>query len=153
MVWGPNAPDAMRHVPKPEWPRRVKLGTDECIIDGKQYFVRGCLDIPVHNETECFRWLVWVAVSKPELKVIRSFWRQLRNKPFPPTRGQLAVALPYEPGTIGLTVELTDAGPGDRPIAKVQDASHPLDREQHHGISLEDAYEKAGRMMHSWSAV
>ena len=151
MVWGPGAPYAAQQVPASERQKRVKLDTDVCVIDRAQYFVRGCLDIPIRNESEGFRWLVWIAVPRPAFRVIRSFWRQLRGRQFPPTRGALAVALPYASDTLGMEVELTDGGAGYRPHVRVSDMTHPLGREQREGISLETAYEKAGRAMHGWS--
>src|SRR5262245_12938525 len=100
MTWGPNAPLAVQQVSERERRRRVKLDTDACVIDRQQYFVRGCLDIRVLNEPTPFRWLVWIAVPKPDFRVIRSFWRQVRGAPFPATRAVLAVSLPYDSCTL-----------------------------------------------------
>jgi len=34
--------------------RRVELSSDTCIIDDQRFFVRGCLEIPVHAHEEPF---------------------------------------------------------------------------------------------------
>ncbi len=50
------APLSFYAVPQDERAARCQLDTDACIIDGQQYFVRGCLEIPVHGESEQFSW-------------------------------------------------------------------------------------------------
>ena len=35
-------------VPEEERDRRVELSSDACVIDEQWFFVRGCLEIPVH---------------------------------------------------------------------------------------------------------
>ena len=152
MAWGPHAPTAVEAIPPAERRSRVKLTTDVCVIDRQAYFVRACLDLRIAAEEERFRWLVWVRVPRPTFKEIRSFWRQLRGRKFTPAVGELATALPYEPPTLGLPIELRDGGAGYRPWALVQTPTHILGQEQRAGISLERAYELAGRMMHEWTA-
>ena len=152
MAWGPPAPNTVEAVPIPERRRRVKLTSDTCIIDGRHYFVRACLDLRILGESEPFRWLVWVGVQKPVFREIRSLWRQIRGRRFSPALGELATALLYEAPTMGLAIELRDAGPGNRPWAVVRDLAHELGREQRAGIPLERAYEHAGRAMHDWSS-
>jgi hypothetical protein len=152
MAWGPHAPKAVEAVPLSDRRRRVKLASDTCVIDGREYFVRACLDLRVRGETQPFRWLVWVSVPRPAFKQIRSLWRQLRGRAFPPSSGRLATELPYDVSTVGAAVELRDGGAGFRPWAIVQDPEHVLAHEQRNGIPLERAYELAGRAMHEWAA-
>jgi hypothetical protein len=152
MAWGPAAPKAVESVPVPERRRRVKLTSDTCVIDGRHYFVRACLDLRILGESELFSWLVWIAVAQPTFRRIRSIWRQLRGRRFPPVRGELATALQYHAPTLGLAIELRDAGVGYRPWAFVRDPAHELGQEQRVGIPLERAYELAGRAMHEWTS-
>ena len=56
-------------VPEGEREARCQLDPDACVIDGTEYYVRGCLEIPVEGETEAFSWGVWVSLSE------QSFWQ------------------------------------------------------------------------------
>ena len=38
---------------------RCELSSDVCVVDGKYFFVRGCIEIPVHGADEPFVWGVW----------------------------------------------------------------------------------------------
>lgn len=151
MAWGPLAPNAVEVIPVPERRRRVKLTTDLCVIDRRDFFVRACLDLPIVAEKERFRWLVWVKVPKPRFREIRSWWRQLRGRHFTPTRGELATALPYDASTLGLPIGLRDGGIGYRPWADVLTAEHSLGQEQRAGVTLERAYERSARALHEWT--
>jgi len=153
MAWGRDAPNAVEAVPLSDRRRRIKLTSDTCVIDGREHFVRACLDLRVRGEAEPFRWLVWVAIPHPAFKQIRSLWRQVRGRAFPPYGGWLATELPYDAPTIGTAVELRDGGAWFRPWAIVRDPKHILAREQRSGIPLERAYELAGRAMHEWAAL
>jgi hypothetical protein len=152
MAWGPAAPKAVEAVPIPERRRRVKLTSDTCIIDRRQYFVRACLHLRIRGESGLFTWIVWVAVRQPVFRQIRSIWRQLRRRRFPPAQGELATVLQYDTPSLGLAIELHDAGMGNRPWAFVRDPTHELGKEQRTGIPLERAYELAGRAMHEWTS-
>lgn len=151
LVWGPDLPIDATEVPQVERRRRVRADADGCVLDRTRFFVRGCLDLPILHEPQVFQWLVWVEVSRSAYGTMRSRWRQLRGRPFPETSGALAVSLGYASPTRGLSVLLTDGGSWMRPRVRVPDTSHPLGSEQHIGLSLETAYEKAGQCWHTWS--
>jgi len=150
LVWGPNAPSALLPIPRVEWRKRVSLSQDDCIIDRTTYLVRGCLDLPISGTSDAFRWLVWVLVDRQGHRYTMSPWRRLFRLRHPSYAGELDTALPYEPSTSRLQVEVRSAGPGYRPTILVADAAHPLALEQRGGIHLERAYELAGRMLHAW---
>ena len=59
-----NAPLFYYGIPEDEREARCQLGTDTCIVDGEHFFVRGCLEIPVHGGPEPFVWGVWVSLSE-----------------------------------------------------------------------------------------
>ncbi len=62
--FGADKPLSYYQIPEVERERRCSLGTDDCVIDEEWFFVRGCIDIPVHGESEAFSWGVWVSLSK-----------------------------------------------------------------------------------------
>ena len=151
MAWGPLAPKPVEAISVPERRRRVKLTTDVCVIDRRDFFVRACLDLPITAEKERFRWLVWVKVPKASFCEMGSFWRQLRGRLFTPTHGELATELPYDPSTFGLPIGLRDGGIGYRPWAHVLTTQHVVGQQQRTGIALEQAYELSARAMHEWT--
>jgi hypothetical protein len=59
-----KAPDHWFQIPESERQHRGKLDSDVCMIDGKDVFVRGCLEIPSVGQDNCFMWGVWVSVTK-----------------------------------------------------------------------------------------
>jgi hypothetical protein len=62
------APLSYYVVPTDEREARCQLDSDACIIDESMYFVRGCLEIPVHGESEPFSWGVWVSLSEQSFR-------------------------------------------------------------------------------------
>ena len=148
LAWGANSPDALRVIPRAEWRRRVRLNTDQCVLDRTQYFVRGCLDLRIHGTTEVFRHLVWVELPRSAFRDVRSVWRELRGRPFPPYAGRLASILPYRESTFGLSVTITWAGAGMRPHVLVASDEHAVGGEQHSGIGMQRAQDLASDYRH-----
>ena len=150
LTWGPNAPAALLPIPRAAWGKRVALSGDDCVIDRTTYLVRGCLDLSIRGTSDIFRWLVWVGVDRRGHRYTMSPWRRLLRLRHPPYAGELDTALPYEPPTKRLPVEVRSAGPGYRPMIVVAQPNHPLAMEQREGIPMERAYELAGAMLHAW---
>ena len=50
------------------------LNNDICTIDGKEHYVRGCLEIRVLDSMESLVWGVWVSVSEDSPGHILSRW-------------------------------------------------------------------------------
>jgi len=46
--FGAAAPLSYYAIPEPKGASRCALGSDDCVIDRTSFFVRGCLEIPVH---------------------------------------------------------------------------------------------------------
>jgi hypothetical protein len=80
--FGASAPLSYYEVPVEEREARCDLGSDDCVIDGEHFFVRGCIEIPVQGETEPFSWGVWVSLSQAShlewLKHFQNKWGQTR---------------------------------------------------------------------------
>ena len=150
LAWGPNVPDAVGPIPPADWRSRVSLSGDDCVIDRSSYYVRGCIDLRIHGTRDVFRWLVWVHVDRRGYVYTISPWRRLLRLCHPPYDAKLDTALPYEPPTAHLPVEVRSAGPGFRPTVVLTELAHPLAIEQREGIPLERAYELAGMMLHVW---
>ena len=63
--FGAIAPLSYYVVPEAERTSRCVLGTDECVIDRASFFVRDCIEIPVHDADEP---LVWGRLGVAERK-------------------------------------------------------------------------------------
>ena len=61
---------------------RAKLTNDVCVIDGKEHYIQGCLEIPVSDSSETLIWGVWVSVSEESFRYILDRW----NSPIPRRR-------------------------------------------------------------------
>src|SRR3546814_14297807 len=61
-TFGADMPSIAQWISAADRPSRVDLGTDDCVVDGERFLVRGCLEIPVQGEADPFVWGVWVAL-------------------------------------------------------------------------------------------
>jgi len=49
-------PDMYANLKSEDRDLRAVVGTDQCIVDARWFFVRGCLEIPVLGHREPFLW-------------------------------------------------------------------------------------------------
>lgn len=56
MDYAKMAPDAWFALAETERATRAKLSSDLCAIKGGEYYVRGCIEIPVTDSPELFVW-------------------------------------------------------------------------------------------------
>ena len=123
------------------------LDSDLCIIDGKDFYVRGCLDLPIKDRSECFDWSVWVSVSRASLNRIVELWdADIRNNE-PPFFGWLCNELAPYSGSFSLKANLHLRNSGLRPLIVLEPTDHPLAREQRFGISLRQIEEIAAALL------
>src|SRR6516225_4092162 len=61
---GADKPDQWFGIPEKERKRRVKLTADTCVIDNEDYFIRGVVEIPIHEQEEPFGFGVWVSQKR-----------------------------------------------------------------------------------------
>lgn len=84
-------------VPTSEREARCLIDSDACVIDKSQYFVRGCLEVPVHGQHEPFSWGVWVSLSEQSFRQWFACYESERRSHIGPFFGWLNAALkPYE---------------------------------------------------------
>ena len=99
-----DAPHYYHTVPLEQRNERCLLTTDLCSIDNEDFFIRGCLDIPIIGRPERFSWGAWCSVSRAnfdkyrevlELKVMAHLrdertrpWFELEESEHPPRRSQ-----------------------------------------------------------------
>lgn len=128
------APLSDEQVPASEREARCVLGSDDCVIDGSQFFVRGCIEIPVEGEAEPFALGVCVSLSEASfMEWGRSFELDQRAR-IGPFFGWLDTSLPLYPGTIHLKTRVRLRDGFVRPSIELEQNGHPLAIEQRDGI-------------------
>jgi hypothetical protein len=127
--------------------KRGELGTDQCVIDEKYFFIRGRIEIPVAGTEDLFAWLVWVEVSVADFMTMSDLWTVVgREKKSLPYDAHLANELSiYEGPTLGLAVRLRTRPVGDRPFVEIT-GDHELRNEQQNGISFHRVQEIADKL-------
>jgi hypothetical protein len=128
-----------------------RLSSDQCVIDNRHYFVLGRIAIPVVGWAEQFVWLAWVSLSQMNFSRACELWDRVGRENEPPYFGWLSSALPYEPSTLNLKVNLHTRPVGERPFVELEPTSHPLAVEQREGISPAKVQRIAERLIHETS--
>jgi hypothetical protein len=114
------------------------LTADVCIIEGREFFIHGVIEIPVHDYKHEFGWGVWVSHKKENFETYRERFDTADVGPF---FGWLCTAINYYPeATLGLKTMAHYRGGGLRPRIVLEESQHPLYRQQRNGISLSEAW-------------
>jgi hypothetical protein len=106
------------------------------VLDRRKLFVRGCIEIPIVDLKEVFRWGVWVSVSKPNFKLILDLWDEEIRSDQAPIFGWLCNNIRGYPETFGLKTYVRLRNDGIRPLIQLEPTEHPLALEQREGITL-----------------
>ncbi|WOB06853.1 DUF2199 domain-containing protein [Piscinibacter gummiphilus] len=147
-TFGAKAPLSYFEIPEEEREARCDLGSDDCVIDEKFFFVRGCIDIPVQGQADPFSWGVWVSLSREShLKWIEYFGKEKRSH-IGPFFGWLNAWLSPYPDTVNLKTRVHLRDDGIRPYIELEPTDHPLAVEQREGISVERVAEIYSLMVH-----
>jgi hypothetical protein len=141
------APDPWFAIPETERGDRALLGSDQCVIDGKQFFIRGCLEIPILDCNDPFVWGVWVSVSEASFNRIEQLWETEIRDQEPPFFGWLCNQLSVYPPILGLKTNLRLRNSGIRPFIALEPTDHPLAVEQRQGIPLHRVEEIAAALL------
>jgi hypothetical protein len=136
-------------VPREERERRVELGPDSCVIDGSEFYVRGCLDIPVHHYDEPFSWGAWVSLSKESFVRFEALRDDVRREPGDRFAGWLSSVIPGYPDMSWMKAALHIRPWPLRPFIELEPTDHPLAVEQREGITRERVHEVAERVLHA----
>ena len=126
-----------------------ELSSDQCVIGGRAFFVRGVIEIPVTDTGEVFSWGVWISLSKENLVRMTRLWSTPGRESEPPYFGWLSTRLPvYSPTTINLKTNVRTRPLGERPTVDVEPTAHPLAVEQRTGITRARVREIAEALLH-----
>jgi hypothetical protein len=143
-----NAPQAVLAVPPEERDQRIVMTPDQCVIDGKDFYIRGRILLPIRDVAEPFVWGVWAEISPKSFLRANEFWHTPGRENEPAFPGWLNSDIFVFGNTINLEVEIHTQPVGQRPQFTLSDLNHPLAIEQRDGITLERAEEIAEMILH-----
>ena len=135
-------------IPAEERKARCYLTSDVCVIDGKEFFVRGCLEIPVVDGPRPFVWGVWSSLSQKSFKRVIELWDYDGREKEPPYFGWLCTRLPMYPDTGLLKTHVHLRPLNKRPFIELGPTDHPLAVEQRNGITMARVREIAAALLH-----
>jgi|KBSSwiStaDraftv2_1062776.scaffolds.fasta_scaffold361619_2 hypothetical protein len=148
-TWGPAVPDRYYAIPAAEREQRVELSSDQCIIDGTEFFVLGRLEISVLDSENNFYWLAWVSLTEDDFARVYELWHTSGRESEPPFSGFLNSELPcYSESTLTLAAQLVTQPVGERPLIELERSYHPLAVEQRSGITIARVQEIAEKCIH-----
>jgi len=149
LTWVIPEPAPWTAIPQAERAKRGILGEENCEVDGKHFFVRGLIHLPIQGSNETFFWNVWVSLSEKNYRRALQMWNSPDRVDEPPSFGWLCVRLPLYPETQNLHTMVHWRPPGNRPHIEIEPTEHPLAVEQRNGITMERVKEIAEFFLHT----
>ena len=149
-----KAPRAASLIPKNELEQRVVITPDQCVIDGKDFYLRGRIPVPIlglqspDGLDEPFIWGVWAEVGPKNFLRTIDMWKVEGREADPPFPGWLDSEISIYGNTINLEVDVWTQRVGRRPHFRLIDTDHPLAIEQRNGITMQRVEQIAAQMLH-----
>ena len=132
-----DAPYYYYTVPEPERAQRTLLTPDLCSIDDEDFFIRGCLEVPIVGRSDTFTWGAWCSVSRANFDRYCEVFDQVHQSTVGPFFGWFSSRLPTYPDTLQLKVMAHLRDHKTRPWFELETSDHPLSIDHRKGISLE----------------
>ena len=148
LAYSIKAPLAAKAIPEDQLESRLALSLDQCVIDNREFFLRGRIPIPIHGMEKPFIWGVWVEVSPKTFLRALEIWNANGREAEPAFEGYLNSEITPYGDTVNLIVDVRTQPVGERPQFFVRDAEHPLAVEQREGISMDRVQEIAEALLH-----
>ena len=148
--YGYDAPWTWHTVPDQERAQRCFLNPDYCVIDKDDFFVRGCLEIPIIGRDEPLIWGVWVSLSKTNFDREQSLAKQPERINEPPYFGWLSSRIEVYPDTFALKTNVHTRSVGTRLFIELEQTDHPLSKDQRSGITTDRLIQIAEQVRHGW---
>ncbi len=139
-------------IPEDELSERVHETSDTCVIDDKQFYIRGLLEIPIHGAADPFVWIVWVSQSEASFDRYMETYDEDQSGIV--TFGWLPMILPdycdhpVPDGGSSLACDVVWRPEGERPLVRPHECDHPLYRDFAEGISWQRAIAIADKILH-----
>ncbi len=146
--FGPDAPATYYSIPEPERSDRCHLASDDCVVDEEEFFIRGCLEIPVQSISEPFVWLVWCSLSHDSYTNWVATYHQDKRSDVGPFFGWLNTQLPFYDDTLNLKTMVHLRDDGLRPLIELEPTQHPLAVAQREGMPVSVVEEFVSNLLH-----
>jgi hypothetical protein len=140
-----HAPANWSGLSEEERDRRATLTADLCIIDEAEFYVRGCVEVPVLDGPEPLVWGVWISVSQESYRYILDKWNAEIPADEPPRFGWLCNWINGYPEPDGIRCNVFLRSGNLRPRVVLEPTDYPLAIEQHRGVRLDRIKEIAAR--------
>lgn len=113
------------------------LSEDFCVIDGRYFFVRAVLEIPVPGQAERFGFGCWSTLSRSNFEKYLDGFDNSNFDDWGPWTGWLCNQLENYIGTDPEVVYVFPQPDRQRPTLRIADPHHQLAIDQEQGISVE----------------
>jgi hypothetical protein len=123
---------------------RSLLGGEQCEIEsreGRSFYIRACLEIPIRGTGRMFAWGVWCSLSEKSYSEVAAHWNDPARTSIGPHFGWLSTKIPGYPDTVFLKTMVRQREVGVRPLVELEPTDHPLAIDQRDGID-EDGLKK-----------
>lgn len=156
LSYGFYAPELWFGVPSLVQGLWCQLDEETCVIRNpnffgeKSYFIKGNIEIPIHENKDSFAYTVWVSLSEKNFRRATQMWNDSNRVNEPPYFGWLSSQVWLYPSTINLKTQVHTREVGLRPLIELEPTNHPLAIEQRQGISMQRVVEIARLFEHGW---
>jgi len=141
--FGTDAPVQWNLVSDEERSRSL-LAEEQCEIEsheGRSFYIRACLEIPIRGTGRTFTWGVWCSLSEESYEEVSQHWDDPTRVSLGPHFGWLCTKIPGYPDTVFLKTMVHQRDVGVRPLIELEVTDHPLAVDQREGIE-EDRLKK-----------
>jgi hypothetical protein len=113
------------------------LNEDYCAISGRDFFVRGLIQLPIIGTGETLRWGVWGSLSAANFGALLRSANEPEQAQLPSMFSWLSTQISEYPDTLNLKMHAHIQKADLRPNFELELSDHPLSREYHNGITPE----------------
>jgi hypothetical protein len=148
--FGADAPVQWRLLTEAER-ARSELGQEQCVIEsdeGRHFFVRACLEIPIQGVDDAFTWGVWTSLSEASFLEMSDHWEDPDRTRLGPYFGWLSTNVPEYPDSVFLRSRVHQRPVGFRPLIELDPSDHPLAVHQRQGIDATQLQAIVRRLLH-----
>ena len=113
------------------------LDENYCAIEGRDFFIRGLIKLPIIGTKESLGWGVWGSLSRENFEKLRKMHDDGNRAELPSMFSWLSTRIPNYPDTLSLKMHAHIQEPGWRPLFELEPTHHPLSHDYHEGITPE----------------
>jgi len=148
-AWHFEAPAHVLAAPPPARQSRVALTEDDCVIDDREFYLKGLLELPIHGTAERFVWGIWLSVSAESHARFAVLFEDPKRQAGEEFFGWVCTEIPGYPSTQLLKAMLRVREYPMRPWVQLEPTAHPLAVEQREGMTADRAVELTESLLHS----